>query len=157
MASGWYNKALAGIMDGSIDLDTNTLKIMLVGTGYTYDPDDDFIDEAGANDPVDEEISATNYTGGFGGAGRKAASITVVEQDASNRGIAVIGDLTWAQLGNGTNDTIAAGILVKEITNDAASVLIAYFDVTNTLTDGSDIKFNFLDSAAGGNMRITAA
>ena len=156
MASGWYNKALADIMNGSIDLDSHTLKIMLVGTGYTYDPDDDFIEEA-ANDPNEEEITATNYTAGFGGAGRKTATITIVEQDASNRGIAVIGDLTWSVLGNGTNDTIAAGILVKEITNDAASILIAYFDVTNTLTDGKDIKLDFLDAAAGGNLRITVA
>ena len=37
-------------------------------------------------------------------------------------------DETWTSLGNGTNDTLGALAIIKEITNDAASPLIAHID-----------------------------
>ncbi len=156
MASGFYNQALVDILTGSIDMDSNTLKIMLVDTGYTYDPDHQVIDN-GANDATDpshNEIVATNYTGGFGGAGRKTATLTVSKQDANNRAIITIGDLTWTSLGGATNDTVGGAILIKEITNDTSSRLIAFFDLTDTPTNGGDFTLDF--DGTNGNLRFTA-
>lgn len=156
MASGFYNQALVDILTGSIDMDSNTLKIMLVDTGYTYDPDHQVVDN-GANDATDpsfNEIVATNYTGGYNGAGRKTATLTVSKQDANNRAIITIGDLTWSALGGATNDTVGGAILIKEITNDASSRLIAFFDFTDTPTNGGDFTLDF--DGTNGNLRFTA-
>lgn len=123
---------------------------MLVGTGYTYDPD-----HSSLTTPAASELVATNYTGGFAGAGRKAATITLTEQTASNRVVVIIADLTWSSLGGATNDTIKAGILIREITNDAASVPICFMDFSggNVTTNGSDVTLDF--DGTDGNIRWT--
>lgn len=159
--AGWYQKALAEIGDGDIDLNSNTLKLMLVTPGYVYDPDHTVIDNA-ANDSTDpsfNEISATNYTGGFGGGGRKTATITGggLVDNTNNYGYWYITDLTWSSLGGASNATVGALILVKEITNDTASRLIAYLGITNRATDGSDFPINFASSAEGGNLRFASS
>lgn len=149
-----YNRAAKEIIDRTLDI-TSGCKVMLVTSAYVANRDHDFVDEGGANDPTDAEITATNYTRGFGGAGRKAATVGFSEQDANDRAIITIGDLTWTALGGAVNDTIAAAILIKEITNDAASKLIAYFDLTSTPTNGSDFTLDF--DATNGNIRFTTA
>lgn len=152
MASGAYNRALKEILDRTLDI-TSGCKVMLVGSEYTYDPDHDFVDMGGANDPTDAEIDATNYTRGFNGAGRKAATLTFVEQDANNRAVIRIADLTWTALGGALNDTVEAAILIKEGTADNDSKLIAYFDLPTTPTNGSDVTLDF--DPTDGNIRFT--
>src|SRR5689334_1371674 len=141
MASGFYNQGLLDVTDGTYDLDTTTFKLMLVDTGYTFDPDHTVIDNGANNatDPSFNEIVATNYTGGFGGGGRKTLTITSQVNNTSNRADFAIADVTWTSLGGGTNDTIGGAIMVKEVTNDGDSRLIAFFDLTDTPTNGSDI------------------
>jgi len=156
MATFVYNKAAAEIFDGSIDLDTDTLKVMLVDDSYSPDRDDDVVDEGGAGDAESAEITATNYARAWGGAGRKTPSISVSEQDANDRAVAIIADLTWTALGGAVNDTVAGAILIKEgDANDTTSRLIAYFDIADTPTNGSDFILDF--DAADGNIRIATA
>lgn len=152
MASGAFSRAIKEILDRTLDITTGC-KVMLVNSTYTYDPDNDFIAAGGASDPDDAEITATNYTRGFGGAGRKAATVTFVEQDANNRAVIRIADLTWTALGGATNDTVEGAILVKEGTSDADSKLIAYFDLPTTPTNGSDVVLDF--DGTDGNIRFT--
>lgn len=152
MASGMYNRALKEITDRTLDITTGC-KVMLVNSTYTYDPDNDFVAAGGANDPDDAEITATNYARGFGGAGRKAATLTFVEQDANNRAVIRIADLTWTALGGATNDTVEGAILIKEGTSDADSKLVAYFDLPTTPTNGSDVVLDF--DGTDGNIRFT--
>ena len=149
MASGWYNLAVQKIMDGTIDLDTDTLKVMLVQSGYSYDPDDDFVDNGGAADPIDQELTVTGYTGGFGGAGRKTLANKAVTKDDTND-YAIFdntADITWTALGSG--ETIAAAIVIKEVTADTDSYLICYLEVTSTATNGGDITLQFHTNGIG--------
>ena len=153
MASFWYNTGLTECMDGTIDIDTDTIKIMLVTSSYSANQDDDVVDAGGANDAVDHEISVTGYTGGYGGAGRKTCTITMQANDTDNRVDIAIADLTWTSLGSGA--TIAAAILIKEnATDDTNTRLIAYFDVSDTATNGGDITLDFNALGSGGNLRI---
>ena len=155
MASFWYNLGLKEVMDGTtIDIDGDTLKIMLVKSGYTANQDDDVVDAGGANDAVDHELTVSGYTPGYGGAGRKTATITIGANDTDNRVDIAIADLTWTALATG--ETIAAAILIKEGgANDTTSRLIAYFDVTDTPTNGGDITLDFLALGSGGNLRVS--
>jgi hypothetical protein len=157
MASGWYEQGLLDLLNNVIDLDGSTLKIMLIGTAtsYTYNPDNLVVDAGGSNDPSDAELTGVSgYTRGWGGAGRKTATITNQINTTSNRVDIAIADLTWTALGAG--DTIDAAILIKEGgANDTTSRLIAYFDLTNTATNGGDITLDFATLAAGGNLQIS--
>lgn len=156
MASGWYNKGLFEVSSATIDLISDTTKLMLVDTSYTYDPDHEVVDNGANNatDPSFNELVATSYTGGFAGAGRKTLTITGGENDTNNRADFAIADVTWTALGGGVNDTIGGAILIKEGTNDTDSRLIAFFDLTDTPTNGSDVTLDFNALGSGGNLRI---
>jgi len=156
MASGWFSYGLAKCLDGTIDLDTSTLKLILLGTGtaYTYNPDDTAVDAGTGSDMQSSEINVTNYTPGWGGSGRKTATITMQVNNTSDRIEIAIADQTWTALGAG--DSLAAVVLVKEgAANDTQSIPIAYFDCTDTPLNGSDITLDFLALAAGGNLTLT--
>jgi hypothetical protein len=157
MASGAYSRGVLKILDGTIDLDTTALKVMLEQSGYNavFDPDQASLDVAATtNDLTGQEATATGYTGGFGGAGRKAATVTLSEDTANNRVVTIIGDLTWTALGGATNNTLGGCALVREVTNDGASIPIAWLQFTaNVTTNGSDILVDF--DGTNGNVRWT--
>jgi len=141
MASLVYNTAKKEIFDGTIDLTAADIKVMLIGTAtpYTPDADHDTVDQASGS-----ELSATNYTGGFAGAGRKAFASPAIAVDKTNdRAEFDATDLTWTSLGGAANDTVEAAIIIREVTNDAGSRLIAYIDLTNTTTDGSNFTIQW--------------
>lgn len=131
MANSWYTRGLGAIMAGTVNLDTDTLKVMLVDSGYTFNKDDDFI-SSGAGTPGGEEVSGTGYTAGFGGAGRKTIANTTVSFDDTNDRAELDGDdVTWTAINAGT---AKAAIIVKEVTSDADSILIAYIDTATGAT-----------------------
>lgn len=156
MASGWYNKAKLDIGNGSIQLGSDTLKAVLVGTGYTFDPDQVFIDDGTSADIQSNELSADNYSGGFNGAGRKTCTITSQVNNTSDRAEWAVADQTWTALGAASGQGPVGGVaLVKEITNDAASKLVAYFDITDRNINGGDFTLDWNTLGAGGNLRLT--
>jgi hypothetical protein len=71
MASALYPTGKKKMVDNDFDIQADAAtKLMLVKSTYTYVGTHEFIDNAGANDPIDEEADCTGYTGGFGGADR---------------------------------------------------------------------------------------
>jgi len=155
MATNWYVKGLEDCFDGTIDLFNDTLKIMLLSNTTVYTPSKAHlvVDAEGANDPVDAELSCTGYVPGWGNSGRKTAEITKAPNFTLARIEVTIGDLTWISLQAGY--TVVAAVLIKEGTaDDTTSRLIGYIDGPDRVTNGSDFKLDFLDSANGGNFRI---
>lgn len=156
---GFYTYGLKCCMDGTIDLDSATLKWMLIGntTAYTFSSAHTAVDAGGANDLVDAELNiSSGYVRAWGGAGRKLATITMQKNDTSDRvEITQDPDLTWTSLESG--DTIVAAVLVKEGgANDTTSIPILYIDLTSDVpTNGSDITLDFPTLAAGGVARVT--
>lgn len=147
MATHWYGKGVLKIVSGSIDLDTDTLKVMLVNENYTSDKDHEFVSSVSSY-----EISTSGYSGGFNGAGRKTATVATQYNATSDRVEVVITDITWSSLQSGA--TIGAAILIKEVTNDAASPVIAIWDfTTNVATNGGDFTMDF--NGTTGNLYLT--
>jgi len=144
MASLVYNRAKKEILDGTINLSTDVIKVMLVTSSYVADDAHDFVDEAGANDPIDHELSGTGYAAGFAGSGRKTLGTKAFsEDDTNNRGeFDDTSDITWTAIDAGT---AAAAIVYKHLTNDAASVLIAYIDTGGfpIVTNGGDLTIQW--------------
>jgi hypothetical protein len=127
----WYDAGKSEVLNGGIALLTDTIKAMLVGPSYVFSLAHSVVTDLGA-----VEISGTGYAGGFGGTGRKAlASKTVTKDTVNHRAFFDAADITWVGLNAGT---VAAIVLIKEVTDDAHSKLLAYVDVTDYLTVGID-------------------
>ncbi len=117
MSSFLTDKGSTQIANAGIDLLNNTIKIMLIDSGASPAKTNNFVSALSAN-----EVAVSGYTGGFGGSGRKTLA-------------------TWSALAAGV--TIRYALIIKEITNDAASPIIAVIDLTSVVTNGSDITLHW--------------
>jgi hypothetical protein len=133
MATTVYNRALLLLASGALNWESADIRVLLVTSSYTPDPDSDFVDS------VTGEVSATNYV-------RKAlASKTATLDDASDRVVLDAADVVWTALGTSTP---TRAVLFKQITNDADSPLIACVDISPTLAaNGTD--YTLVWSASG--------
>lgn len=126
--------------DGTINLLTDTIKVMLVGSTYTANADHDFVNPS----TYQQELGGTGYAGGYGGSGRKTlGSKTVVEDDVNDRAEFNAAPVTWTAINAGT---AAGAVIIREraLTGDTMSELIAFVD-----TGGFPVTTN------GGDFTIT--
>lgn len=117
MADVIYNNFKKLIMNGGIDLDTDTIKVALVTSSYTPDQDThDFFDD------VTNEVSGTGYTAG----GASLANKAVTADNTDNEGVFDADDVSWT-----TSTITARGAVIYKSTGTAStSALIAYLDFT---------------------------
>jgi hypothetical protein len=149
-AAGAYSNGIEGLILQSYNLDTSTIKLLLYKDSYTYDPDHDFVNDISTT----HEADATGYTGGFAGADRLTSAVTITEQTASNRVVAIFADTTWTGIGGASNNTLEGALALFEITNDAASLPIANLEFASPLTtNGSDILVDM--DGTNGQIRFT--
>ena len=87
MANVIFNSFKRDIMNGGIDLDTDTIKVALVTSSYT--PDQDAHDNF---DDVTNEVSGTGYTAG----GATLGSVSVSADNTDNEGVFDAADVTWS-------------------------------------------------------------
>lgn len=115
MADVIYNSFKKKIMDGSIDLDTDTIKVALVTSSYTPDQDaHDFFDD------ITNEVSGTGYTAG----GVSLANKAVTADNTDNEGVFDADDASWT-----TSTITARGAVIYKSTGTAStSPLICYID-----------------------------
>ena len=124
MANGMYNIGKQGLIDGTIDMDTNVIKARLVKDTYTFSNTDTSLT------PITKITGTTDQTLG---------SRTVTD------GVFDAADPTFTAVAGG--ETITAWVVFKFVTNDADSIPIGFLDLTDTPTNGSDIIIN-IDSGA---------
>jgi hypothetical protein len=124
MADVIYNSFKAKIMDGSIDLDTDTIKVALVTSSYTPDQDaHDFFND------VTNEVTGTGYTAG----GAALANKAVTADTTDNEGVFDADDLTWA-----TSTITARGAVIYKSTGASTTdALICYIDFTADKTSSA--------------------
>lgn len=115
MADVIYNNFKKLIMNGGIDLDTDTIKVALVTSSYTPDQDThDFFDD------VTNEVVGTGYTAG----GASLANKAVTADNTDNEGVFDADDVSWT-----TSTITARGAVIYKSTGTAStSALIAYLD-----------------------------
>ena len=103
-------------MNGALDLDTDTIKVMLVTSAYTADQD-----AHTKRSDITNEVSGTGYTAG----GSALANKTVTADNTDNEGVFDADDLTW------TTATITArGAVLYKSRGGASSAdeLLCYLD-----------------------------
>jgi len=139
MASYVHQYTKKEILDGNVDLVADSgVKVGLAKSTFADNPDDDFLNDAFSA----AECDFTNYTGGFAGAGRKSISGRAFNIDDTDNEVEFdFTDPSWTSAGGASNNTIGAVVLMKEITNDAASLIVASDDVADLVTNGSDITY----------------
>lgn len=103
-------------MNGGIDLDTDTIKVMLLTSSYTPDQDnDEYIDDVSAN-----EVSGDGYDAG----GKALESKSVTQDNTDNEGVFDAADLTWS------SSTITAryAVIYKDTETPGTSPIICVVD-----------------------------
>ena len=135
MASFVFNDAKMNLMNGTVDLDTDVIKVLLVGTTFSGVEDDG---PNVSNITTLGELSGTGYAAGHGNAGRKTlASATVTADDTNNRAAFDAADVTWTSISAGT---IHGALVYKEgSADDTTAKVVAFIDLANTVTNGGDI------------------
>jgi hypothetical protein len=123
-----YNPGLLKLLDGTIDFENDTIKLLLVDTNHSFTKSDEFVSDIVANE-------ATNSSGS--GYERKTLANASIALDAGNDRVEFdADDISYTAVDAGT---IASAIIYKEVTNDADSPLIADIDFTDLVTNGSDV------------------
>ncbi len=145
MASFLYGLAAELMVEQNFDYLVDTIKTGLSNATHVPNKDDQFLDDVGSDDFIDGELSGSGYTAGFGNSGRGAddgqlLSKTVVYDVANDRVELDAANTVWTAIDAGT---IVQLTLLKEITNDAASIVVANVDVADTVTNGGDITIQW--------------
>lgn len=118
MASQLFNSGLVKLTDGSIDWNSDTIKLALTTSSYTPDIDShDFFND------ITNEVTGTGYSAG----GYTLANCTVTQDNTNNRAVFDADDVTSAN----TTVTFRYGIIYKSTGTAGTSPLIGYIDFTN--------------------------
>lgn len=134
MANQAANRLAYLLAQGGIDFSSDTFKIILMQSGFTFDED---AHHAYADVSASELPNGNGYTTG----GNTLAGVAVTEDDANNRTSITWNDTTWTAVGGAIGPTDGA---------------IIYDD-----TDGSDSIVGYIDFGAaytqldGGTATIT--
>jgi hypothetical protein len=130
MASVTYNVAKTAIGNGSIDLDTDDLRIALVMTNTTVDTENATIDNVSDFTTLDE-CNATGY------ARAALANETITRDNDNNRAILSADNVTFSGLSGDATRNIQGALIFKHVTNDAASIPVAFLEFTAAIAKES--------------------
>lgn len=122
MASVIYNSFKRDIMNGGIDLDTDTIKCALVTSSYTVDID--------AHDNYDDITNEVANGNGYTTGGATLASVTVTADTTDDEGVFDAADVTWST----STITARGAVIYKSTGTGSTSKLIAYVDFGSDYT-----------------------
>jgi hypothetical protein len=147
MASFVYNEAKRKWFNGTLDLDTDDIRVRLLMTNTTYDTENDGITNI-SDFTTDDIHDGANYVD------KALGTETVTKTDASDRADFSADNVTWTALGAGTR-AVAGALVYKFITNDAASFPIAWVEFSAS-PDGNDFVIRWNSGSSSGDiLRLT--
>lgn len=125
MANVLYNSTKKDLISGGIDLDTDSIYIMLVTSTYTPDQD-----AHTKRSDVTNEVTGTGYTAG----GVALASKTCTQDNTNNRGVFDAADASWT-----TSTITARGAVLYKNRGGASSAdeLVGYLDFGSNISSTS--------------------
>jgi hypothetical protein len=157
MASFSYGQGVLRLLRGStattpIDWIGDTVKCGLSSSTHVPNKDDQFVDDGGADDFTDGELSGTGYVIGFGNAGRKSIGSKTMAYNAANDRVELDGaDVSWTAISAGT---AAQATVLKEGTTNTDSPVLGNVDTGGfpVVTNGGDVTIQW---NAGGIFQHT--
>lgn len=137
MAHKWFIPGLAGIMNGSIDLNTDDIRVILVDSTYSCTITHDMVD-----DIVAKELAGVGYA-------RKALTGEAVSVEGGTQAVFDAADVNWASIAAG--ETIGGIIIYKHVgADDSANPLILFVDTSDLATGGGAVDITWPAPASGG-------
>lgn len=133
-----YNSAKKGFLDGTLDFDTDTIRVALISSSIAYTPDvDNDVYVADVLNGVDAaEFAGTGYTR------QTLAGKTVTQDNTDNEGVADGSDVVFSGI---DGDTIDAVLIYKQVgaddTTPADDPVIAHLTSANfpLTANGGDV------------------
>ncbi len=153
MPNGVFNRGKQNV--GKYDVTGFTLRAMLVNTSFpsnvTFDPDLNFVSEGTSSGPFSYEISVGGY------ARQTLAAVTLTEDDTNDFAYVDANDVTFSALVAG--QTVGGCVVYKYTssggtTGDSGQDLWAFYDLTDTPTNGGDISVVWATSSQGGVLKL---
>ena len=135
----WYNIGVYRLLNGTLNLANDTIKVMLVTADYSFSKGHTVVSQAAVG-----ELKASGYAGGFAGFSRKPLIFKTFT--ASNPAKFSAANLVWYDVGNQENGPVNGAVLIREATTDEDSLLIARIPLSNLTTTRSDITVKWGDS-----------
>lgn len=123
MANKWYPLGLSHFAKGDIAFLTDTIKIALIKTAYTFATTDEFVTDLGANIVFRSSALGTKTVGSGGVLNAASPTLTAV-----------------------SGSTVSYVVLYKDTGVDATSELLVYWDTATGLPltpNGGDVTVNF--------------
>ena len=124
----WYPEGIRAVMDGSVDLDTADVRVVLVTSGYTFNVAHDFLNDIPGGNRVGTPVAL--------------ASRTIIA-DGNNRSLDAA-DTVFVGL---TGSAVNACALFVHTGVDSTARLLGYIDGLTITPDGSDVTLRW--NAAG--------
>lgn len=141
MANGVFNRGKFIIGNAALELDAADIRLLLVKSTYVFDATHNTVADvvAGA-----QEISVGGYV-------RVALTTKTLTEDDGN-GIAYLDadDVLFAALAAG--QTVGGAVLYKFNAADASAEVVAFYDVTDTATNGGDITIQWATPGVNGGV-----
>jgi hypothetical protein len=133
MADVVYNSLKRRLMQKDIDMANDTLKVMLVTSGYTPNADaHEFKSD------VTGEVTGTGYTAG----GQTLSAKSVTQDNTDDEGVFDAGDVTWTS----TAITAHGAVIYKDTGVASTSPLVCYMDFgADKTTYDTDFKLQWSD------------
>ncbi len=125
MASVFYNEAKGALIDGTIDLDTDDIRVALLMTNTTGDTQND--DVQFVDDITLDECDATSY------ARVALANEAFNIDDGNDRAEFDADDASFTSLGGDASRDVQGALIYKHVTNDADSPAICFVDFSADL------------------------
>jgi hypothetical protein len=131
MFSFLYNGGKLRLLNGSIDLLVDTIKVVLVGAAYVANKDShEFLDD------LSNEVTGTGYTAG----GKVINNLSVSQDNANDQAMLRGDDVTWPL----ATFTTRAAVIYKATGSPATSPLIAFVDFgEDKIMIGEDFSLNW--------------
>lgn len=138
MANGFFTHGMRLIQDGTINLSSSTIGVMLMQNTYEMSPTQDFIADISSH-----ELSVTNYA-------RKTLASKAFYEDDTNHWCTFDADdpSNWAALGEG--QYIEGAVIYQWTGSDATAVLLCWLDFSVNVPTGGDFALAF---SPGGIVR----
>lgn len=136
MASLVFNAAKGAFADGTLDWDSDDIRVLLLREDSAIDSDLDTI-AAVLGEAGNTEITTVGYE-------RKAINNRSVSVNSGSDRAELDGDnVDWIAIGDNTQTTVAALVYQHDAGGDSASVPVAYVDFTDTTLNGGDFTIQW--------------
>ncbi len=154
MANFVYNQGKFLLANGSLNLISDTIKLLLVANSYEGSNTVAFLADANTVHDIVSHVITSATVSGYAHVALTSRTVSETDDGGSSNGFAFFNaaNVTFSTLGTG--HTVGGCGLFREGANNTASPLIAFYEGVDTPTNGGDITIQFANTVNGGVLKL---